>query len=99
MQISCAATVQLISTFVFATLLVQILLISSQNFKRLVGFCDCTGEFVSDLVGNPKEQFCRDVVHIIMQRYDQVLYGHLTQNLFGKTNQRISFRESCLMLK
>ena len=30
-----------------------------QNFKLLVCVCDCTGQFVSDLVGNPEYRFSR----------------------------------------
>ena len=53
-QINCAATAQLISAFVYATLLVQCL------------FCDCTGRFVSDLVGNHEYQLiCVFVIHIL----------------------------------
>ena len=29
------------------------------NFKLLVSFCDCTGRFLSDLVGNPEDRFSR----------------------------------------
>ena len=28
-----------------------------RNFKFLAIFCDCTGRFVSDVVGNPEDQF------------------------------------------
>ena len=41
------------------------LLLYSQNFKPLACFCDCTGRFVSDLVGNPKDRFSRDAAHIM----------------------------------
>ena len=33
-----------------------------RNFKRLAFFCDCTGLFVTDLVGNPKTRFSCVVV-------------------------------------
>ena len=36
-----------------------------QNFKIRALFCDCTGRFVSDLVGNSKDRFSRDAAHII----------------------------------
>ena len=36
-----------------------------QNFKLLALFCDCTGRFVSDLVGNPEDRFSRVAAHII----------------------------------
>ena len=54
-QISCAVTAQLISILVFATQIVQSTNASSseiQNLKLLACFCDCTGQFVLDLVGN-----------------------------------------------
>ena len=41
---------------------------AEQNFKFLTIFCDCTGWFVSDLVGNPKDRFSRIVAHIILYR-------------------------------
>ena len=28
-------------------------------------FCDCTGPFVSDLVGNPEDRFSRDAAHLV----------------------------------
>ena len=31
----------------------------SQTFKHLACFSDCTGRFVSDLVGNPEDRFSR----------------------------------------
>ena len=30
------------------------------KFKPLAIFCECTAEFVSDLVGNPEDRFSRD---------------------------------------
>ena len=36
----------------FASRIVQFLLYLTQNFKLLACFCDCTGRFMSDLVGN-----------------------------------------------
>ena len=35
-----------------------------QNFRILAFFCDCTGWFVSDQVGNPEDQFSRVMAHI-----------------------------------
>ena len=32
----------------------------SRNFKYLAILCGCTARFVSDLVGNPGDRFCRD---------------------------------------
>ena len=57
---SFAVTVKLISAFVFATRIVNISSSSYiPNFKLLACFCDCTGQFVSDLVGNPEDRFSR----------------------------------------
>ena len=65
-QVSCAVTAQLISTFVFATGIVQSLSYLYQNFKLLGCFCVCTGRFVSDLVENPEDQFSSVTTHIIV---------------------------------
>ena len=40
------------------------LLPKSKNFKLLSCFFDCTGLFVSDLVGNPEDQFSRVLAEI-----------------------------------
>ena len=53
-HISCAVTVLMISTFVFATWIVQPLLFLHQKFQAW---------FVSDLVKNPEDRFSRDVAH------------------------------------
>ena len=55
LQSSCAITVQLISTFVFATYMVQFL--AFLNPKFLAIFCGWTARSVSDMVGNPKNRF------------------------------------------
>ena len=34
-------------------------------FRPLEIFCDCTAQFVSNLVRNPKDSFCRDEAQII----------------------------------
>ena len=52
-------TAKLISAFVFATRIVQLL-----SFLNLACFCDCTDWFVLDLVGNPEDQFSRVAAHI-----------------------------------
>ena len=59
-DISFAVTAKLNSTFVFATRIVQFL----QNFKSLGFFCDCTGQFVSDQVGDPENRFSHVPAHI-----------------------------------
>ena len=38
------------------------------NAKVLAFFCDCTGQFVSDLVGNPEALFSRVAAHIVVKR-------------------------------
>ena len=38
-----------------------------RNFKLLAIFCDCTAQFVSDLVGNPNCSFCHAQAHIQLQ--------------------------------
>ena len=42
--------------FFFATLLVQFLFFVNLKFQAPC-FCYCTGQFVSDLVGNPEDGF------------------------------------------
>ena len=37
----------------------------SKYFKALAIFCDCTARFVSDLVGNPEDQFSHNEAHIM----------------------------------
>ena len=64
-QISCAVTAQLISAFVFTTLIVQFLFYLYPNFLAL--FCDCTGGFVSDLAGTSNCYF-----HAKAQKYFQL---------------------------
>ena len=49
-QISYAVTTRLISSVVFATQVVHPSTLT-RNFKLLAYFCDCTGRFVSALVG------------------------------------------------
>ena len=56
----CAVTAQLISAFVFATWIVQSLF----SFKPLNIFYSCTAWFVSDRVGNPKDQFSHNEAKI-----------------------------------
>ena len=45
----------------------------NQNFKILALYCDCTGRFVSDLVGNPEDRFSRVAAHSIKQGQLQYL--------------------------
>ena len=63
-ELSFAVTAKLISAFVFTTWIVQLPSTLSQNFKPLACFCDCTGRFVSHLVGNPKDRFSRVMAHM-----------------------------------
>ena len=32
--------------------------------SEISSFCDCTGQFLSDLVGNPEDRFCSIKAHI-----------------------------------
>ena len=43
------------------------LLLKYKNFKLLACFCDCTGRFVSDLVGNPEDRFSHVAAHILVK--------------------------------
>ena len=58
-QISCTVTTQVISAFVFATI-VQSLYYLIQYFKPLA---ICTAYFVLDLVGTSEDRFLHDAVH------------------------------------
>ena len=42
------------------------LLTYSQYFKPLAVFCDYTGRFVSDLVGNPEDWFSRVAAYVVL---------------------------------
>ena len=44
-------------------------LLKIQHFKLLAQFCDCTSQFVSDLVTNPEAQFSRVAAHIDFDQY------------------------------
>ena len=56
----------LISAFVFTTRIVQFLYFLNSNFHPPAIFCNCTGGFVSDLVGNPEDHFSYIVAHITL---------------------------------
>ena len=65
-QISCEVTAQLISAFVFSTQLAQLLYFINLKFHASIAiFCGCTALFMSHLVGNLKDKFCRDSAHLI----------------------------------
>ena len=59
-QIRCMVAVQLISTFVFATWIVQSLYFLNLKFPASSHLLGCTAWFVSDLVGNPEDRFSCD---------------------------------------
>ena len=63
-QNSCAVAAQLISAFVFATQIVHPSSIQIRDFKLLPIFCGCTGQFVSDLVGNTETRFSHVAAHL-----------------------------------
>ena len=86
-QISCAVTAQLISAFIFAAQKYYSSFIHIENFKLLPIFCDYTGRFVSDLVGNPKDQFSRFAAHINF--YIEPPHGK-TNNLYRRKQRRRS---------
>ena len=65
-------TAKLISTFVFATQIVQSLYLLNRNFESLAIFCACTAQFVSDLVGNPEDGFSHDAAHISQKNREGV---------------------------
>ena len=50
---------QLIIAFAFATHIIQPLYLSPK-FQALAIFCGCTDQFVSDLIGYPKDRFSHD---------------------------------------
>ena len=59
-------TAQLISTFVFATRIVQFLFFINLKFQESIHLLyRRTGRFVSDLVGNPKDRFSRVAAQLI----------------------------------
>ena len=60
-QISFAVTAKLISTFVFATYILQALYFHIRNFKPLAILCGCTAQFMSDLV----DRFSHNEAHIM----------------------------------
>ena len=62
-QISFAVTAKLINAFVFAAGIVHFLFFLNPKFQA-TSFCDCTGQFVSGLVGNPEDQISRVVDQI-----------------------------------
>ena len=65
-QISFTITVKLISTFVFATRIVQFLYFLNSKFQASNIFCGYTDRFVWDLVGNPKDPFSRVAAHMVV---------------------------------
>ena len=66
----------LISTFVFATKIVQSLFfLNPKNFKSLAIFCSCTAIFMSDLVRNTEDGFSRDGAQMVFEtRYEKTAF-------------------------
>ena len=56
-QISCTVTAQQISTFVFTTWIVQFLFFLNPKISSFYPSSTAGGQFVPDLVGNPKDRF------------------------------------------
>ena len=50
---------------ILATRIVQFSFYLIQNLKPVACFCDCTCQFVSDLVGNPYSLFFHAAAHMI----------------------------------
>ena len=56
-QLCSNSATQRISAFVFASRIVQLPYFLNPKFPALSYFCNCTGWFVSGLLGNPEAQF------------------------------------------
>ena len=63
-QISFAVTMKLIRAFVFDTRIVQSIFYNPK-FQASSLLCDCTGRFLSNLVGNPEDRFSSVAAHIV----------------------------------
>ena len=61
---NCEADLRLIA-FTTRIPVVEFLFFLNRNFKLLACFCDSTGRFVSDLVGNPKDRFSHVAAHLM----------------------------------
>ena len=46
------------------------LLLKTENFNLLDFFWNCTGRFVSDLVGNPEDRFSRVAAQICLMQWN-----------------------------
>ena len=60
-------TVELISTFVFATQKEQSLYFQKLKLKPLAIFCSCTAQFLSYLVRDPEDRFSHDTAQIVLR--------------------------------
>ena len=56
--------------------------------KLLACFCDCTGRFVSGLVGNPEDRFSRVAAHLISPEFS--FTKKVVQYLRSQTNFALS---------
>ena len=83
-QISFAVTPKLISTFVFATWIVQFLYYLNPKFQASCLFCGCTARFVWDLVRNPEEP-------VFSQRgsYDDCMHRLFDYHVCGMIKYRL----------
>ena len=67
---NCTADQRLCLHYLDST--VPLLLLKIRNFKLLTFFCDFTGRFVPDLVGNPKDRFsCVELLLSILLLYTE----------------------------
>ena len=56
-----------------------------QNFKLLACFCDGTGLFVSDMLGNSEDRFSRVAAHIIRSRNARIALPSTISSMMGST--------------
>ena len=69
-QISCAVTAQLISTFVFASWIEQSIYFLNPKFQA----SSCAAQFVSVLVGNPEDKIFPQQGSYVHQQKIQINY-------------------------
>ena len=76
------------------------LFIYIRKFNRLAFSCDCTGQFVSDLVGNCKKRLSGDVAHFETVPDYEILASHKSSliHLKSRATRIIVFRVSTIPL-
>ena len=73
-QISCMKTAQLISAYVFTTYIGPSLNFIYPKFQAF--FYGCAARCVWDIVGNTKDMFSHDVVHLISQEAEWICFWY-----------------------